>query len=480
MIMDYPGFDEKTRLIIVSNKIPNNITNLDNKAASKRSAGGFAAALYPILKKTGGLWIGCGDYSENGELFGEKAEISNNSSEPYDLKLVNLSKSEIPDYYRGFSNRTIWPLFHGFIFQSFFDSGYWKTYLKVNKKFADEVTSEATDDDIIWVHDYHLMLVPGLLRNINNKFKILYFLHIPFPNFENFRVLPWASKILEGMLGSNVVGFQTRRDAINFLACCKEVLGLEVDFYKFIVRFKNRFIHIINLPISIDYDYFLNFAAGEETIQLESSIRESFKDIKIVLSVEKLDYTKGIKERLRAIDYFFKTYPEYKKKVIFLQISVPLKSEADEYLEFKKEIDELTDKIIKKYAEEDWSPISILYKSLSQENLIAYYKVADICLITSLRDGMNLIAKEYAACKLDGSGVLILSKFAGAVEEMKERSVLINPYDIEEIANKIKLALEFGEKEKVQNIKALQEMIKQNDVFNWCKNFLNYFYLNQI
>jgi len=309
--------------------------------------------------------------------------------------------------------------------------------------------------------------------------KILYFLHIPFPNYETLRVLPWASKILEGILGSNIVGFQTRRDAINFLACCREILGLEVDFYKFMVRLGNRFIHVINLPISIDYNYFADFANKKETIALENKIKKSLKNIRIVLSVERLDYTKGLKERIRAIDYFFETYPEYKGKVIFLHIAVPSRSKIEEYITLKREIDEATGKINGKYSQEMWSPITYIYKSLSQEKLIAYYKVSDICLITSLRDGMNLIAKEYVSCKLDGNGVLILSKFAGAADEMKERSVTINPYDIEEIANKIKLALEFDEKEKVQNMRMLQEQVKQNDVFKWCKSFLNYFYLNQ-
>ncbi|MFZ3386843.1 MAG: trehalose-6-phosphate synthase, partial [Candidatus Hydromicrobium sp.] len=436
--------------------------------------------LDPILKKTGGLWIGWSGLSGKSKFIEKKISIPGDNGNSYDLKIVNLSRNEIIDYYRGFSNRTLWPLFHGFIFQSYFDSAYWRSYLKTNKKFANEVFSEVTSEDIIWVHDYHLALVPGMLRNKNDNLKILYFLHIPFPNFETLRVLPWASKILEGILGSNIVGFQTRRDAINFLACCREILGLEVDFYKFMVRLNNRFVHIINLPISIDYNHFSSFASKKETIALENKIKKSLKNIRIILSVERLDYTKGIKERIRAIDYFFETYPEYKRKIIFLQIAVPNRSKVEEYITFKREIDELTGKINGKYSYEMWSPITYIYKSLSQENLIAYYKVADICLITSLRDGMNLIAKEYVACKLGGSGVLILSKFAGAVEEMKESSVLINPYDIEEIANKIKLALEFDEKEKVHNMLVLQEQVKQNDVFKWCKNFLNYFYLNQI
>ncbi|MFZ3106786.1 MAG: trehalose-6-phosphate synthase [Candidatus Hydromicrobium sp.] len=478
--MDYPGFDKKNRLIIVSNRIPYNVTRINNEISYKKSVGGLVTTLDPILKKTGGLWIGWSGLSGKSKFIEKKISIPGDNGNSYDLKIVNLSRNEIIDYYRGFSNRTLWPLFHGFIFQSYFDSAYWRSYLKTNKKFANEVFSEVTSEDIIWVHDYHLALVPGMLRNKNDNLKILYFLHIPFPNFETLRVLPWASKILEGILGSNIVGFQTRRDAINFLACCREILGLEVDFYKFMVRLNNRFVHIINLPISIDYNHFSSFASKKETIALENKIKKSLKNIRIILSVERLDYTKGIKERIRAIDYFFETYPEYKRKIIFLQIAVPSRSKVEEYITFKREIDELTGKINGKYSYEMWSPITYIYKSLSQENLIAYYKVADICLITSLRDGMNLIAKEYVACKLGGSGVLILSKFAGAVEEMKESSVLINPYDIEEIANKIKLALEFDEKEKVHNMLVLQEQVKQNDVFKWCKNFLNYFYLNQI
>jgi len=478
--MGYLRFDEKNRLIIVSNRIPYNITRVNNKISYKKSVGGLVTALDPILKKTGGLWIGWSGLSGKSKFIEKKISIPGDNGNSYDLKIVNLSSNEIIDYYRGFSNRTLWPLFHGFIFQSYFDSAYWRSYLKTNKKFANEAFSEVTEEDIIWVHDYHLALVPGMLRNKNDNLKILYFLHTPFPNFETLRVLPWASQILEGILGSNVIGFQTRRDAINFLACCREVLGLEVDFYKFMVRLNNRFVHIINLPISIDYNHFSSFASKKETIALENKIKKSLKNIRIILSVERLDYTKGIKERIRAIDYFFETYPEYKRKIIFLQIAIPSRSKIEEYITFKQEIDELTGKINGKYSYEMWSPITYIYKSLSQENLIAYYKIADICLITSLRDGMNLIAKEYVACKLDGSGVLILSKFAGAAEEMKERSVLINPYDIEETANKIKLALEFDEKEKVHNMLVLQEQVKQNDVFKWCKNFLNYFYLNQI
>jgi len=464
---------KKEKIVIVSNRVPYNITKSDGEIKYKKSVGGLVTALDPILFKNGGLWIGWDGNIGYDKDFKKKIRVGN-EDHGYSLKFISLSAKELRDYYHGFSNRSLWPLFHGFILQSYFDLNYWKSYQSVNNKFADSIMEEISGKELVWIQDYHLTLVPRKLRKINPDLKLLFFLHIPFPNYEIFRVLPWDKKILKGLLGCDLIGFQTLRDATNFLECCKKILNIKVNFKDKTMYLENRIIDVKNLPISIDFKRFNDLASSKGTKRYLKGIKRLGTGVKIIISVERLDYTKGIKERLLAINRFFEKYPEYRKKVVFLQISVPSRTKIKEYIALKREIDELIGQINGRFGDELWSPINYLYKALPQLKLAALYKISDICLVTPLRDGMNLIAKEYVSCKAEESGVLILSEFVGAVEEMGKYSTLVNPYDIEEVADSIKEALNMHGNTKEMLISKLRKIVQKNDIYAWANNFINY------
>lgn len=465
----------REKLVIVSNRVPFNFYRTKEGVSYKRSVGGLVTALDPIMTLKGGIWIGWSGLSKKTRFLDNSTRITVDGPGDYQIKFVNLSENDINLFYHGFTNRTLWPLFHGFLFHAHFDHNYWNSYFSANKKYAKAVLEEIKGDELIWIHDYHLMLVPEMLRTKNIDLRIAFFNHIPFPNYETFRALPWHKDMLKGILGCNLVGFQTENDSDNFLISCKKLLKAEVDIQRSTVLYNSRTVKVWHFPISIDYEQFKKISSGAVSNKSLRSIRKNTIDKKIVLSVERLDYTKGIKERLCSIERFFEKYPEYRKRVVFIQVSVPSRTKIREYISFKNEIDELVGKINGRFAEEIWTPIVYLYKSLNREKLSAYYASADVCLVTPLRDGMNLIAKEFVTCKNDLNGVLILSEFAGCADELRQHSIMVNPYDTEDISDKIYLALKMDKEEKKSNIIALQKIVKENDVYNWCLSFLNYF-----
>jgi alpha,alpha-trehalose-phosphate synthase [UDP-forming] len=441
----------------------------------KRSIGGLVTALDPVMNLRGGVWIGWSGLSKKIKYFEDNLKIRVGESDKYQIKIVNLNEKDINLFYHGFTNRTLWPLFHGFLLQSYFNYSYWLSYKSANKKYSKSVLEETGDDDIVWVHDYHLMLVPKSLRKNKPGLKIIFFLHIPFPNVEIFRALPWHNEILEGLLGCDLITFQTEDDSDNFLASCKKLLDLKVNEKDSTIKKDSRTINVKHFPISIDYEGFKEISKNPSTQKILKRIRKSTENQKIILSVERLDYTKGIKERLLSIERFFEKYPGYRKKVVFMQISVPSRTKIREYITLKNETDELVGRINGRFTEELWTPVTYLYQSFKHEELAAYYAAADVCLITPLRDGMNLIAKEYVTAKGSGNGVVILSEFAGAAEEFSEHSIMVNPYDVESIADSIYMALKMDAGEKNARIKALRRIVKENDVFKWSNNILNYF-----
>jgi len=467
----------KEKLIVVSNRVPYNVKKVKGEIRYKKSVGGLVTALDPILCRRGGQWIGWNGYSGySRELSGELVVGKDCDQEGYSLKLIGLSAKEIKNYYHGFANRSLWPLFHGFISQSYFNKDYFWFYRKINNRFANRILEEINGDELIWIHDYQLCMTPASLRERSKKkLKIIFFLHIPFPNFEAFRVLPWDREILKGLLGNDLVGFQTSRDAYNFLECCKNILDLDVDFKNMKIHYKGRKIEARGFPISIDFDRFNTLAKSRETVKYRKNIKDLGGDAKVVISVERLDYTKGIKERLKAVGRFFTKYPEYLKKVVFLQISVPSRTKIKEYIELKREIDELVGSINGKFSDGLWSPIQYLFKALPQQQLAALYKYSDICLVTSLRDGMNLIGKEYASCNVSQDGVLILSELTGASYELGSNSLMVNPYDTDEVADALKKALNMHRATRKKMMQGLRKTIRENNIYVWADNFLDYY-----
>jgi len=462
--------NQKNKIVVVSNRVPYNIVKTKSGTRYKKSVGGLVTALDPILSQKSGLWIGWNGLVGKNKYAEKTAEMEGG----YRVKFLGLSKQEVRDFYHGFSNRTIWPIFHGFIPQSFFDTNYWKAYKRINRRFTEKVLEEVNGDEVLWIQDYHLLLMPSMLRKELPQAKILFFLHIPFPCNEIFRVLPWDREILEGILGADLAGFQTSRDVMNFLYNCKQELGVSVDYGLGSIKINKRTVNIKNFPISIDFSKFDRIARLSSTNNRVRGFKREHRNVKLIISVERLDYTKGIRERLLSIRRFFEKYPEYKKKVIFIQISVPSRTKIIEYRQFKREIDQLVGNINGQFADELWTPVNYIYKTIPQEVLISYYKASGVCLVTPLRDGMNLIAKEYVSCKPEGNGVLVLSEFAGSAEEMQKNSVMVNPYDFEEVADGIKTALEMEPALQSKNMLALREIVQRNDVFHWAKQFLSY------
>ncbi len=470
-----PSSNNGKRLIIVSNRVPYSFTKTKTGMHYKRSIGGLVTALYPIMNLKGGVWIGWSGLSKKEKYFEDNAKIKVGESDNYQIKVVNLNEKDINLFYHGFTNRTLWPLFHGFLLQSYFNYNYWLSYKSANKKYSKSVLEETEDNDIVWVHDYHLMLVPKSLRKNKPGLKIIFFLHIPFPNVEIFRALPWHNDILEGLLGCDLIGFQTEHDTRNFIDACKELMDLKLDEKDQTIKKGSRRINIHHFPISIDYEGFKRITKKPSTQKILKRIRKITEDKKMILSVERLDYTKGVKERLGSIERFFEKYPKYRKEVVFIQISVPSRTKIKEYITLKNETDELVGRINGRFTEELWTPVTYLYQSFKHEELAAYYAAADLCLITPLRDGMNLIAKEYVTAKSNGDGVVILSEFAGAAEEFKEHAIMVNPFDTESIADSIDTALKMVPEDRKTRIKALSEIVRENDVFRWSSSILNYF-----
>ncbi|HEY9746360.1 MAG TPA: trehalose-6-phosphate synthase, partial [Oculatellaceae cyanobacterium] len=437
----------------------------------------------PVLRENGGLWICWEGATRRIEEFDETPTLASlteiqHAILPYDIRTVALTETEINHYYYGYANALLWPLFHYFPSRcDFSDERDWPNYLSANGKFAEMTVQETTDDDWIWVQDYHLFLVPQLIREKAAKRKIGFFCHIPFPNFEMFRILPKRKEVLEGLLGSDLIGFHIPEYVEHFLECVSKLLPqdvYEVDFDKKQVKAGNRIVQVAAFPISIDYQLLVSTAASKPIQDKLWELRETYSVQHIGIGLDRLDYTKGILERLEAIRTFFEKYPEYKKRLTFIQIASPTRTEVKMYREMKEQVDQAVGRINGLLSEDNWSPIQYFYRSMSLEELLPYFLLADFCLTTPLRDGMNLVAKEYCASRLNNDGVLILSEFAGAAYEL-EQAILVNPSDTEEVADAIYQALQMEPTLQQANMRKLRKTIAENDIHRWVQSFLSQF-----
>ncbi|MBT8281392.1 MAG: bifunctional alpha,alpha-trehalose-phosphate synthase (UDP-forming)/trehalose-phosphatase [Muriicola sp.] len=465
------------KTIIISNRLPVQL-QIDNGTINAiPSVGGLATGMKSVHSDGQSLWIGWSGLTEEEipeELEGEidKALAKHGSSK------VKLTAAEVDGFYYGFSNRTIWPLFHYFLEYSEFELSSWNTYREVNQKFADAILKEASEDDIIWVHDYQLMLVPQMVREKRPDISIGFFLHIPFPSYEIFRTLPWREEVLLGLLGSDLIGFHTYDYERHFLSSIRRILGLEVSFND--IYLESRIIKVDSFPMGIDYAKFHNAAKEHEALPKNkqsdlqrrlNTHKESTPDAKFLLSIDRLDYSKGIAKRLNAYEYFLNKYPQYKEKVRLIILAVPSRSNVPQYQLLKREIDELVGRINGELATVSWTPIWYFYRSLPFDNLIDLYTSSDIAWLTPIRDGMNLVAKEYIATRTDKTGVLILSEMAGSANEMNE-SLLINPNNFEQIADTIHRAIQMPEKEQKDRNSVLQKRLERYNVEKWANDFM--------
>src|SRR6266513_3429214 len=426
------------RLIVVSNRLPFALDSTGEDLWTVTPAvGGLVSAIEPVLRERGGTWIGWPGIA--GKIPPEPLTKATRNA-GYQVVPVALSENERDEFYYGYSNEVIWPLFHDL--QNFcnFEPAYWQAYKQVNERYADAIIRNARPEDFIWVHDYHLMYVAQALRERSAPQQLsalTFFLHIPFPPYDIFAKLPQQRRLLRALLQFDLLGFQNRRDVRNFLQCLRRVMPDAKVLSRgetHIIQFEKRKISVGHFPIGIDFESFENDAKSDAVAQRSQQLRASFPDCLLMLGLDRLAYSKGIPERLRAFRDVLERYPELHGRVVLIQVVVPSRVEIPRYIEFKGRIDRLVGDINGRFSTSTWIPVQYHFRGLEREDLLAHYRACDIAFITPLKDGMNLVAKEYCACRTDEDGALILSQFAGAVEQLKPDALLVNPYDVELMA----------------------------------------------
>ncbi len=457
-----------SRLVIISNRLPITVNRTDGELHYHPSAGGLATGLNSLDDTYNKLWIGWPGQDIKDEW--ERASIKDDLAKRK-LVPVFLTEREIDLYYEGFSNKTIWPHFHYFTEYTTYNDEMWKAYQEVNFKFFQAVEEHLREDDMVWVHDYQLMLLPAMIRAKFPSISIGFFLHIPFPSYEVFRILPWRKEILDGLLGSDQIGFHTFGYMRHFLSAAYRITGHEHEFGR--LTMGERQVNVDVFPMGIDYEKYAHPDVDAKNDQSSGEIRRLHASRKIILSVDRLDYTKGIPHRVRAFGQFISNNPEYIGKVNLIMIVVPSRANVDQYQSLKQDVDVLVSQINSEYGTFDWMPIHYYYRSLNFAALTTLYKEADIALITPLRDGMNLVAKEYIAAKEDSKrGVLILSEMAGAVHELNDSAITVNPQSMRDIENALLEALEMPLGEQEERMTVMQDKLRKYDVKNWAASFI--------
>ena len=455
----------------MTNREPYIHRKIKNEIVYKKSLGGVISALDPLIQKHNGLWIAWGSGNADYLVTDSKKIIKVPPEKPtYELKRIPLTKTEIENYYHGFSNRVLWPLFHLFIEKMKPKDVYWNAYRKVNKKFAQSVLNEINKDDLIWIHDYHLSLVPFYIREKEPDAKIAFFWHIPWPPWEIFCTLPWRNEVLKGILMSDFIAFHTSSYVTNFLHCAERDPAVKINKRKKTIYRNDHSTKIAHFPLGVCYNEYHRIANSPSLLKKATKLKKLYGNKKLILGIDRLDYTKGILHRIKAFELFLELNPKYREKVVLVQIASPSRYKIEEYLTMKKEIDEAVGRINGKYRNETWTPVMYFYKEISQNSLLAYYRISDIGLLTPLRDGMNLIAKEYIASNNENT-VLILSEFAGASEELTE-AIIVNPYDLYSIAEAIKTAVKMPLDEKKSRFQSMEKKVQEHDSEWWYSNFL--------
>lgn len=461
-------------LIVASNRLPVSLSRLpDGGWEAQPASGGLVHALKYVLEEHGGQWFGWAGAAGGGEI--EQALEDASSGLPYDLQAVPLTEQQVQDYYFGFSNEIIWPLFHDMVSRCNFEPRYWTAYRDVNEQFARRIAAGTAEDSFIWVQDYHLMLVGHFLRAIGNPRKTAFFLHIPFPPIDIFVKLPWRFQILEGLLGFDTIGFQTARDTQNFIRCVRNMLtGVQVarreDMYR--VTLRGRTISVGNFPIGIDFHAFDSRARSDAGSAATELLRDRLPDRQIILGIDRLDYTKGIPERLLAYQNALRRYPDLLGTTSMIQVVVPSREIVAGYRSMKEQVERLVSEINGEFTRPGWVPVHYLFRSLSQTELISYYRASEISLVTPLKDGMNLISKEYAAANVDENGTLILSEFAGSAAQLNQWAIMVNPHDLVGTADAIYRAFRMQRAEREMRMQQMRATVQETDVFWWTNAFL--------
>ncbi len=460
-----PAARPNAELVVVANRLPvDRVTEADGSTAWRSSPGGLVAALEPVMRNNDGAWIG---------WHGGPDEALD-SFEHHGLTLVPvpLSAQEVVEYYEGFSNATLWPLYHDVVAPPEFHREWWDSYVTVNQRFADRAAEVAAKDAVVWVQDYQLQLVPQMLREMRPDLRIGFFLHIPFPPSELFNQIPWRRQLLEGLLGADLVGFQLPGAAANFVRLVRLRVGNKTHRDSVYLP-DGRHVRARAFPISIDSAGFEELARRPETEKRAAEIRDNLGNPRrLLLGVDRLDYTKGIRQRLRAFGELLTDGVLDLDEAVFVQVATPSRERVEQYRVLRDDIDRLVGRINGEFGHIGPQPITYLHSSYPREEMAALYRAADVMVVTPLRDGMNLVAKEYVACRYDGEGALVLSEFAGAADELKQ-AFQVNPYDINGMKGGMLAAMRTDHRDLTRRMRAMRRQVQDNDIDRWASRFLD-------
>ncbi|MEX1296252.1 MAG: bifunctional alpha,alpha-trehalose-phosphate synthase (UDP-forming)/trehalose-phosphatase [Candidatus Limnocylindrales bacterium] len=459
----------RQRLLVVSNRLPLTAKRVSGRWRGERSSGGLVAAMAPLMQQTHGLWLGWPGDALPGEPEG-RARLMETWEQEHGYVAVEIPAKISRSFYEGYANDTLWPLLHGFPTRVVFAPDSWPAYLDANQRFADAVLSRYRRGDLVWAHDYQLMLVPQLIRERSPDARIGFFLHIPFPSSEVFRILPEREPLLRGLLGADSLAFQTHGHLHNFRRTLLQVLGLESQMDS--VQVDGRMVRLSALPIGIQSQEWEDLLADDRKVsRRRAELNDRHHGRKLIISVDRLDYTKGIPERLRTFRRLLRTSPSWRGKVTLVQVAVPSRERVPAYADLRSDVSELVGEVNGDFGTPEWQPVVYLRRSVNKQELAALYSAADVAWVGPVRDGMNLVAKEYVACQHEGDGVLVLSEFAGAAQELGE-ALRINPYDEVGTAEVLVRALEMDRGERIERMAALHERVHRNSAVIWAERFI--------
>ncbi|NQT23439.1 MAG: trehalose-6-phosphate synthase [Candidatus Omnitrophica bacterium] len=464
-------------LVLASNREPYIHVYKEGKISYIRPVGGAVTALDPVMRACGGIWVASGTGAADKKVVNRKDEVRVPPEKPrYLLKRIWLSKEEENGYYFGFSNRAIWPLCHITYTRPVFDESDWQYYKQVNQKFADAIIKEIGNKSaFVWIQDYHLALLAKYLKEKNPNIKTAHFWHIPWPNPEAFRICPKKKEILQGLLANDLLGFHIRYYCNNFMENVNLELEARVDNERTSVVYKGHETLVRSFPISVDFEELSKLSNSKKVKQELVKLEEEFRLNKIehvIMGLDRIDYTKGIPEKIKAIDRFFEKYPQYKERVVFIQKGALSRIHIETYKNLNDEINDLVEEVNWRHSTDGWAPIIFARRHFSREEISAFYKIADVCLVSPLHDGMNLVAKEYVATKNDLNGVLVLGQFTGAARELED-VVAVNPYDANNFADQIKKAIEMKPEKKKKMMANLRRVVAENNIYKWALKFIS-------
>ena len=456
-----------SRTIIISNRLPVKIKKENGQFDLKPSEGGLATGLGSIYKQGDNVWVGWPGIEITSE--DEQQQVTDKLAE-LNLLPVFLTQEDINLFYEGFSNETLWPVFHYNPTYAVFENSYWNSYASVNNQFKEAVLKIVKPGDVIWIHDYQLLLLPGFIRDAQPDLTIGFFLHIPFPSYELFRLIPWRSEILENMLGADLIGFHTYDDARHFISSASRILPVQTSAN--VIQFDERQVVVDAFPMGIDNEKYESLVSTPEVQENIKKLNQSFHNCKLILSIDRLDYSKGILQRLQAFHLLLDKNPEYLGKIVLYMIVVPSRDTVPRYKELRDEIDKMVGNINSLYRTLNWIPVHYYYRSFPIEMLAALYYMANVCLVTPMRDGMNLVSKEYVACRTNNTGVLVLSEMAGAAKELFD-AIIVNPNNIKQLSEAIDQGINMPKEEQSVRMKAMREIVAKFNINHWVKIYMD-------